>query len=119
MVCLGNSGLRISKIILRCLSYGSSEWQPWVLNKEESINARAEKDQYMQVLHDVIMAGYARCIGVSLCYVWQCEQFKELSKKKGVSMVQVALAQVLQRDSVNVAIVGTTLLANLHELFGK
>ncbi|TFK34294.1 NADP-dependent oxidoreductase domain-containing protein [Crucibulum laeve] len=36
-VCLGNSGLKISKIILGCMSYGTPEWQSWVLPEEESI----------------------------------------------------------------------------------
>ncbi|KAG8922178.1 hypothetical protein FRC02_012085 [Tulasnella sp. 418] len=34
---LGSSGLKVSKIILGCMSYGSSEWLPWVLDEEESI----------------------------------------------------------------------------------
>ncbi|KAL2825864.1 Aldo/keto reductase [Aspergillus pseudoustus] len=33
-VRLGNSGLKISKIILGTMSYGSSDWQEWVLNEE-------------------------------------------------------------------------------------
>ncbi|EPQ56030.1 Aldo/keto reductase [Gloeophyllum trabeum ATCC 11539] len=36
-VRLGRSGLKISKIILGCMSYGSSKWQPWVLDEEESL----------------------------------------------------------------------------------
>ncbi|KAI1785407.1 Aldo/keto reductase [Ganoderma leucocontextum] len=36
-VRLGNSGLKVSKIILGCMSYGSSEWQNWVLPEEEGI----------------------------------------------------------------------------------
>ncbi|KAH8826676.1 Aldo/keto reductase [Flagelloscypha sp. PMI_526] len=36
-VRLGNSGLQVSKIILGCMSYGSPEWQPWVLGEKEGI----------------------------------------------------------------------------------
>jgi len=36
-VRLGNSGLKVSKIILGCMSYGSPEWQDWVLGEEEGI----------------------------------------------------------------------------------
>ncbi|CAE6376272.1 unnamed protein product [Rhizoctonia solani] len=36
-VRLGNSGLKVSKIILGMMSYGSPEWQSWVLEEEESI----------------------------------------------------------------------------------
>ncbi|KAJ6544784.1 NADP-dependent oxidoreductase domain-containing protein [Mycena vulgaris] len=34
---LGNSGLKVSKIILGCMGYGSPEWQPWVLGEKECI----------------------------------------------------------------------------------
>jgi len=34
---LGKSGLKISKVILGAMSYGSSDWQEWVLNEEESL----------------------------------------------------------------------------------
>jgi len=36
-VRLGNSGLKVSKIILGCMSYGTPEWQDWVLGEEEGI----------------------------------------------------------------------------------
>ncbi|KAF5318837.1 hypothetical protein D9619_010762 [Psilocybe cf. subviscida] len=36
-VRLGKSGLKVSRIILGCMSYGSPEWDDWVLGEEESI----------------------------------------------------------------------------------
>ncbi|KAL5522591.1 hypothetical protein ACEPAG_8608 [Sanghuangporus baumii] len=36
-VRLGNSGLKVSKIIMGCMSYGSKEWKPWVLEEEEGL----------------------------------------------------------------------------------
>ncbi|KAB5589896.1 hypothetical protein CTheo_6660 [Ceratobasidium theobromae] len=36
-VRLGNSGLKVSRIILGLMSYGSDEWAKWVLNEEEGI----------------------------------------------------------------------------------
>ncbi|KAI8974177.1 aryl-alcohol dehydrogenase [Trametes punicea] len=36
-VRLGNSGLKVSKVILGCMSYGSPQWQDWVLPEEEAI----------------------------------------------------------------------------------
>ncbi|KZP19500.1 Aldo keto reductase [Athelia psychrophila] len=36
-VRLGKSGLKVSKIILGCMSYGSPDWQPWILGEEEGI----------------------------------------------------------------------------------
>lgn len=37
VVRLGKSGLKVSKIILGTMQYGSSEWQKWVLGEEEAI----------------------------------------------------------------------------------
>ncbi|KAH0827489.1 aryl-alcohol dehydrogenase [Lanmaoa asiatica] len=36
-VRLGNSGLKVSKVILGTMQYGTSEWQDWVLGEEEAI----------------------------------------------------------------------------------
>ncbi|CAG7555706.1 unnamed protein product [Fusarium equiseti] len=38
-VRLGNTGLKISKIILGCMSFGSSKWEgsPWVLDEEDGL----------------------------------------------------------------------------------
>jgi predicted oxidoreductase len=36
-VRLGKSGLKISRIILGCMSYGSPEWQGWVVGEEDGI----------------------------------------------------------------------------------
>ncbi|TFL05266.1 aryl-alcohol dehydrogenase [Pterulicium gracile] len=36
-VRLGSSGLKVSRLILGMMSYGSSEWQPWVLGEEEGL----------------------------------------------------------------------------------
>ncbi|KAI0648552.1 Aldo/keto reductase [Trametes meyenii] len=36
-VRLGNSGLKVSKIILGCMSYGDPGWYDWVLTEEEGI----------------------------------------------------------------------------------
>jgi aryl-alcohol dehydrogenase-like predicted oxidoreductase len=43
---------------------------------------------------------------------------EEISKKKGVTMAQVALAWELSKDEVTAPIVGTTHLDNLKELIG-
>ncbi|KAH8826674.1 Aldo/keto reductase [Flagelloscypha sp. PMI_526] len=37
LVRVGNSGLKVSKLILGGMSYGSPKWQPWILEEEESI----------------------------------------------------------------------------------
>ena len=33
---LGRSGLKVSRLCLGMMTYGSSQWRPWVLNEEES-----------------------------------------------------------------------------------
>ena len=37
LVRLGKSGLKVSRIILGCMSYASPEWDSWVLGEEESL----------------------------------------------------------------------------------
>nr|GAT53243.1 predicted protein [Mycena chlorophos] len=306
-VRLGESGLKVSRIILGCMSYGTPEWQTWVLREEEGIqhikeaydaginafdtanvysNGESERilgkaicqlnlprdeivvlskvfftvcrepgqvllggsdpdaegyvnqhglsrkhifdsvkaslarlqldyidvlqchrfdydtpiEETMQALHDVVKAGYVRYIGMSSCYAWQfhamqnyainnnltpfismqnhyslayreeeremfptlkhlkvgsipwsplgrglltrplseqskrgavdrmigsyhndattaiVERVEEISKRKGFSMAQIALAWVMARDGVSAPIVGTTSLENLREL---
>ena len=36
-VRLGNSGLKVSKIILGTMQYGHKDWQKWVLEEKEAI----------------------------------------------------------------------------------
>ena len=36
-VRLGNSGLKVSKIILGTMQYGDKNWQEWVLDEEQAI----------------------------------------------------------------------------------
>lgn len=36
-VRLGNSGLKVSKIILGTMQYGTPDWQKWVLGEDEAI----------------------------------------------------------------------------------
>src|SRR5688572_12436299 len=35
-VNLGKSGLKVSRLCLGMMTYGSSQWRPWVLNEQES-----------------------------------------------------------------------------------
>src|SRR4029077_16749006 len=36
-VGLGTPGLKVSRLCLGCMSYGSSKWRPWVLDEEASL----------------------------------------------------------------------------------
>lgn len=45
-VRLGNTGLKVSRLCLGCMSYGTSKWRPWVLDEEparEFIKTALEK----------------------------------------------------------------------------
>ncbi len=35
-VNLGRTGLRVSRIVLGCMTYGDPEWRPWILDEEEA-----------------------------------------------------------------------------------
>ena len=37
-VQLGNSGLKVSRIILGCMSYGTKKWQDWVIEDQDEVN---------------------------------------------------------------------------------
>lgn len=50
LVRLGQSGLKVSKIILGCMSYGNKSWGEWILGEKEGI--------------EHIMAAYAAGINV-------------------------------------------------------
>ena len=36
-VCLGNSGLKVSRLCLGCMSYGSSKARAWILDEEAAL----------------------------------------------------------------------------------
>ncbi len=36
-VNLGRSGIKVSRLCLGCMTYGSSQWRPWVLDEEASL----------------------------------------------------------------------------------
>ncbi|HEY5072724.1 MAG TPA: aldo/keto reductase [Caulobacteraceae bacterium] len=36
-VRLGNTGLKVSRLCLGCMTFGSSKWRPWVLDEEASL----------------------------------------------------------------------------------
>ncbi|KAF5632935.1 alcohol dehydrogenase [Fusarium sp. NRRL 25303] len=36
-VRVGDSGLKVSQIILGCMSFGDKNWQPWLLDKDEAL----------------------------------------------------------------------------------
>ncbi|KAI0012129.1 Aldo/keto reductase [Xylariaceae sp. FL0662B] len=76
-VRLGKSGLKISKVILGCMTFGSSKWEgsPWVLDEEESfkvikcaydngINAWDTADTYSNGKSEVIVGKALKKFGI-------------------------------------------------------
>ena len=35
-VRFGSTGMKVSKLCLGCMTYGSNDWREWVLNEEQS-----------------------------------------------------------------------------------
>lgn len=65
---LGNSGLKISKVVLGCMTFGTSRWQDWVLDEEKSlpIIEHAYKNginTWDTVLHPPVLLSQARHAG--------------------------------------------------------
>ena len=54
---LGKSGLRVSVPIIGAMSFGSSEWAPWVLDEEPSI--------------EILKAAYDRGLNTVGKYLWR------------------------------------------------
>ena len=38
LVRLGNSGLKISRLVMGTMQYGSQDWQPWILGEKDAIS---------------------------------------------------------------------------------
>ena len=51
---LGKSGLRVSKIILGCMTYGSPEWQPWLLGEKEGFEHIEAAYVFFPILESII-----------------------------------------------------------------
>src|SRR2546423_845281 len=64
-VNLGSTGLKVSRICLGTMTYGSSKWRPWVLDAETPI------EETLEALHDVVRAGKALYLGASSMFAWQ------------------------------------------------
>ena len=65
-VNLGRTGLKVSRICLGTMTYGSSQWRKWVLDEEERFltpevltasNMIGTRDQIIEQLHGMAEAG--------------------------------------------------------------
>jgi len=75
-VNLGKSGLKVSRLCLGMMSYGTSQWRPWVLNEEQAypfvkkaldagINFFDTADMYSKGLSEEVLGKSLKHFGVS------------------------------------------------------
>lgn len=67
-VRLGNSGLKVSKIILGMMSYGSKGWQGWVLEEEDAV--KHVKAAYVHDLREIVSSEFTK--SYMLCPQLRC-----------------------------------------------
>ncbi|WFD32711.1 hypothetical protein MSPP1_003761 [Malassezia sp. CBS 17886] len=127
-VNLGNSGLKVSKIILGCMSYGSSDWQDWVLNEEHAlpllehayklgINTWDTADVYsMGKSEEIIGKALQKCqiprsrvVILTKCYFGVAEEgsnasMSDLSANNGPQVNQVGLSRKHIFDAVEASV---------------
>ncbi|RDX41297.1 Aldo/keto reductase [Lentinus brumalis] len=74
-VRLGNSGLKVSKIILGCMSYGDPNWDKWLVGEEEAlkhikfaydhgVTTFDTSDTYSNGLSEVILGNAIKTLGL-------------------------------------------------------
>ncbi|KAG8968131.1 hypothetical protein FRC03_008484 [Tulasnella sp. 419] len=99
---LGKSGLKVSKIILGCMSYGSKEWQDWVLEEEEGIkHIKAAYDAGVQTFDTANV--YSN--GVSEIILGKAIKQHNLPRNEIVIMTKVMFV-VGKAPGVNLAVTG-------------
>jgi len=140
---LGKSGLKVSKVILGTMSYGSSDWQEWVLNEDKAlpllehaykvgINTWDTADAYSNGKSEEIIGKAlkkfdiprSRIIILSKCYFGVSQDGKqrsiaELSNNDGQFVNQVGLSRkhIFEAVDASVARLGTYIdVLQIHRL---
>ncbi|KAG6373475.1 Aldo keto reductase [Boletus reticuloceps] len=93
---------------LEMFGVGSIPWSPLA----RGVLTRPLGQQTNRGQMDWFIGNYA----TALSYETIINRVEEVATRKGVSMAQVAIAWVLTKDGVTAPIVGTTSLANLHDI---
>ncbi|KAF7352052.1 Aldo/keto reductase [Mycena venus] len=96
---------------LKHLGVGATPWSPL----SRGALSRPLSQQTKRGESDALSANFYTQSAASQAIVNRVE---EISKKRGISMAQVAIAWVLSKDGVSAPIVGTTSLANLADIIG-
>ncbi|KAG8627313.1 hypothetical protein KVT40_004796 [Elsinoe batatas] len=101
-VYLGSSGLKVSRVILGAMSFGSPQWQPWVLDSSAALPIL--KHAYDSGINtwdtaDVYSHGESERIEneVDKMIVGRVE---EVAKKHGVNMATIATAWSIKKGDI-------------------
>ncbi|KAI0669362.1 Aldo/keto reductase [Trametes maxima] len=112
-VRLGNSGLKVSKIILGCMSYGDPSWMDWVLGEEEAIKhikfaydhgitTFDTANAYSNGLSEVILGNAIRQLGLPREeLVILTKVYAPVGKEYGTNLVGKTDAQLAELGIIN------------------
>ncbi|PIL26166.1 transporter [Ganoderma sinense ZZ0214-1] len=100
-VRLGSSGLKVSKIILGCMSYGTPEWQDWVLPEEEAI-----KHIKFAYDHGIQTFDTANAYSNGLSEIVLGKAIKQLGLPRDELVIMTKLYFAVPKDQTNIWAVG-------------
>ncbi|TFK50410.1 aryl-alcohol dehydrogenase [Heliocybe sulcata] len=92
-VRLGTSGLKVSKVIMGTMQYGSPEWQPWIMGEEEAmVHIKAAYDAGIQTFDtaDVYSNGMSEVILGNV--------IKKLDLPRDEIVIMTKICQVVGRE---------------------
>ncbi|KAF8911474.1 aryl-alcohol dehydrogenase [Gymnopilus junonius] len=101
-VRLGKSGLKVSKVILGTMQYGSSDWQKWVLGEEEAI-------KHIKFAYDAGIQTFdtADMYSNGLSEIILGKAIKQLNLPRDEIVVMTKLYNVVARDfGTNMIVIG-------------
>src|SRR5947199_390234 len=70
---LGHIGLKVSRLCLGTMTYGSKSWRDWILDEDEA----------RPFFRRAVKAGKALYIGASSMYVWQFARMLHAAERNG------------------------------------
>ncbi|KII92224.1 hypothetical protein PLICRDRAFT_37014 [Plicaturopsis crispa FD-325 SS-3] len=93
-VRLGNSGLKVSKIILGTMQYGSKGWQPWVIDDQEEVT------KHIKFAYDAGIQTFDTANGYSngLSEIMLGKALKELQLPRDEIVVMTKLFMTVGKD---------------------
>lgn len=101
-VNLGQTGLKVSRICLGMMTYGTSQWRPWVLDEADArpiVQRAVELGVNFFDTADMYSAGAS----------------EELASQRGENNARIAYAWLLHQPGLAASIVGASKLAHIKE----